>query len=965
MKVRILLLPLAFLWVLVLADQPVMPKDARFYREELLKTRHGMELHGYTSIATLEKRLSVWGHILKHSWGRRVGHHRGLNRRVDFFESRGVRLDNGYKLAGYTDIPDMQVNEDGFTSSFDQEDPSCCMFPDKSFIAVWQDERNGDLDIFGQKYSYEGVAQGVNFEAGEEDFPKDQYLPRVSLLGDTSFVVVWVDEESFVIYGKIFSEDLSVLTGAFQISDSPLDFSTWAPAVSSGPKDEFVVVWEDTRSGSNVYGRRFDLGGSPLGSSFKVNDEEVGGLSLAPDVSIDTSGSFVVIWEDFRDSDGDIYAQRFTPGGTKLGDNVLVNVDSLNEDQYAPSVDIGPDGRFVAAWVDTRREDPFVFARSIWFDDPASDTILFSAGVGAGSWVQEGPRVVSDTLGRFAVSWVEYSSFDRATYTQRFNGAGQAMGDAILITGLHSTAERHSLTLSANPGGSLIVVWMDKETGNYDIYARRIPAYGVPQDSVLTLNDDLWGATQSRPRVATIKDGGFVVVWEDMRRGASDVFVKRFDQEATALGSDQMVNDSTSRVYRGNPDVAGDSVGNFVVVWEDTRGSSLEVYAQLFDHSGVPNGANLKVNCAATVINSTPRCAMSPEGGLAVVWSSANGSATDIYGRLFSPTGLPVDTCFKVNDDETAVNHLSPAISMDSTGRFVVAWQDRREGQDRIYLQRFAPDGTRIGANFPVYTDRIDPLQYDPDLDLNQQGEFAVAWTEPYAYSTMIYAQRYDSSGNPVDTNLMVVDGPSVLPESPLVKLTNGGSLIVAWTDYAEEGSDIYYRVFSGNQPQGSSGLINTEAQSVLQDFPHIDIWSNHIFSVWRDNRVPGLGFSIFFNRREFTETDVDEEQEKEILPVGFSLHRNYPNPFNPNTMIRYSISSKMTDGSPVRATLEVYNVLGQRVRTLVDEEKRFGEYQVIWDGRGDGGEELPSGVYFCRITVKNQSASRKLILLK
>jgi hypothetical protein len=960
-----LFLPLLFMSVLALADQPPIPTNRGVHVDELLQARRGMEKQGFTSTIILEQRLAASGYI---PWapGISISPVRLSPAAWTGFRREGQRVsDHAFRPAAYADVPDMQVNQEGYASSFNQRNPSSCMFSDRSYITVWEDERNGDLDVFAQKYDFDGTAEGFNFEASEEDFPRDQYLPRVSALGDTSFVVVWVDEVDFAIYGRIFARDLSPLTGAFQISDSYLPYSTWAPAVSQGIKGEFVVVWEDTRSGIAIYGRRFDCAGNPLGSSFMISDEGAEWLRFSPDVSVDTSGDFVVAWEDFRNLDGDIYAQRFEYGGAELGDNLLVSVDSLNEDQYAPSVCCGPNHRFMAAWLDYRREEPTVFARSVWFEDPASDTVLFSVGTPSGTTVQEGPQVVCDTLDRAAISWIQYTSSDRTVQLRRFSWLGQSLGDALLVSDLHSTAEIHSLALCGSPGGSLAAAWMDKQTGNYDIHARTVPSSGVPQASIFILNDDVLGANQTRPRIAIRPDGGFLVAWEDMRRGTPDIFMRGFDQNAQPEEDDQAVNDTTSRVYRGNPDLTCDQEGSVAVVWEDARGDSLHIYAQLFDYSLNPSGANLRVDCAGTSGSSTPRCAMLPQGNFAVVWSSISGSSRHIFGRRFSSTGSPLDTCFTVNDDSGSVNHLSPAVAGDSLGRFVVVWQDQREGHDRIWLQRFAGDGSRIGENFPVYSDRAEAVQYNPDVAMNRGGEFVVAWTEPYEYSTMIYAQRYDSSGTPLDTNIMVVDDPAMFPENPRVSLGDEGRLVVGWTDYGGDGSDIYYRSFSEGKADGSSSRLNTAEDGMLQDFPHIAILDKQLYSVWRDNRFPGLGYSVFFNRRSLSGTAVEDSPEEEAMPTRFSLHQNYPNPFNLSTVIRYSIHSDGAGRQPAQVSLVVYNLLGQIVRSLVIEQMPAGEYEVTWDGRNDRGDEMPSGMYFCKLTVGRQSTARKLLLLK
>lgn len=97
-------------------------------------------------------------------------------------------------------------------------------------------------------------------------------------------------------------------------------------------------------------------------------------------------------------------------------------------------------------------------------------------------------------------------------------------------------------------------------------------------------------------------------------------------------------------------------------------------------------------------------------------------------------------------------------------------------------------------------------------------------------------------------------------------------------------------------------------------------------------------------------------------LPARYQLAQNYPNPFNPDTDIRYQIGDS---GSSVRTTLKIYNILGQEVRTLVDEVKQPGYYTVTWNGRDHSGNEVASGAYFYRMKAGDFVATRKMLLLK
>jgi hypothetical protein len=99
--------------------------------------------------------------------------------------------------------------------------------------------------------------------------------------------------------------------------------------------------------------------------------------------------------------------------------------------------------------------------------------------------------------------------------------------------------------------------------------------------------------------------------------------------------------------------------------------------------------------------------------------------------------------------------------------------------------------------------------------------------------------------------------------------------------------------------------------------------------------------------------TAVDDEEDVEI-PLVFSLSQNYPNPFNPTTVIRYSLPSKAF------VTMEVYNVLGEKVMVLVNEEKEAGQYSVRMDAHG-----LSSGLYFYRLVADQFVETRKFVLLK
>ncbi len=99
--------------------------------------------------------------------------------------------------------------------------------------------------------------------------------------------------------------------------------------------------------------------------------------------------------------------------------------------------------------------------------------------------------------------------------------------------------------------------------------------------------------------------------------------------------------------------------------------------------------------------------------------------------------------------------------------------------------------------------------------------------------------------------------------------------------------------------------------------------------------------------------------QQKPVQPTNYSLDQNYPNPFNPTTQIAFSIPQEE------HVTVAIFNILGERIATLVNGNLSAGSHVVTWNARNEHGEVLPSGVYFYRLSTRNFTAVKKMLLLK
>jgi len=93
--------------------------------------------------------------------------------------------------------------------------------------------------------------------------------------------------------------------------------------------------------------------------------------------------------------------------------------------------------------------------------------------------------------------------------------------------------------------------------------------------------------------------------------------------------------------------------------------------------------------------------------------------------------------------------------------------------------------------------------------------------------------------------------------------------------------------------------------------------------------------------------------------PAADALIGNYPNPFNPDTVISYSLATSRN------ASLVVYNALGQKVRTIVDGQHEAGKFAVKWDGKDDMGRLVSSGVYYCRLMAERFTETKKMVFME
>lgn len=184
------------------------------------------------------------------------------------------------------------------------------------------------------------------------------------------------------------------------------------------------------------------------------------------------------------------------------------------------------------------------------------------------------------------------------------------------------------------------------------------------------------------------------------------------------------------------------------------------------------------------------------------------------------------------------------------------------------------------------------------------------------------------------------------------------------WPDWivetTEDAEQIFY--YKDNSEFGAGVRLNRGHYKTVY-FPWQDFFA--VDSLDNGDLVPRTGLTAAIEKiLEWfgTQTILDVEYEEHSIPGSFSLSQNYPNPFNVCTDIRYEI---IDSRYPSQTSLKIFNILGQEVKTLVDEFKEPGIYTIRWDGKDDYGADVSSGVYFYQIRANDFTESKRMVLLK
>lgn len=494
-----------------------------------------------------------------------------------------------------------------------------------------------------------------------------------------------------------------------------------------------------------------------------------------------------------------------------------------------------------------------------------------------------------------------------------------------------------------------------------------------------------------RPTIAAHPGGNFAVAWQDFNDYSIPVAeqprvaVQLFSATATPVGplnlfrgESRSLSIWTSDFLEPNPDLAFHPDGSLLIAVEhegrlsiggDDVGSAeaglavVSANGDIIDASGPnTNGVVLWLISTETKYQERPRIAVANTGDffVAVDGPTYNTNFNAVLIQQFDSAGNLVGDFFvpHATDPGPNANHRFADMASNGTVHAVV-WQDgRRDDNWDISMQFYINNGA-AGGNTQINSgDAAGTVNIWPSIAMNASGNSVVVWADTRnSAAGDIYGQRMSSTGQLVGNNFRISNGEGEIMDRPEVAMLDDGRFMVVWTDSLSGTSGLAAYRARGRQfnADGTPAtdvfvLPNTDVASGLAN---VGTDGASYYLAWLDDRKQEEYLNLFAKKMGDFATSVDRRQS--AVPERVVLYDAYPNPFNPTTTIRYALPEK------IWVKLSVYNVLGQKIRTLLNGVQTAGEHAVNFDAGG-----LPGGVYFYQLdTAAGDRQIRKLLLVK
>ncbi len=601
-------------------------------------------------------------------------------------------------------------------------------FINGSFVVVWEDYKlpAGDADLRAARISTAGAVTQLGTVAVT---PTAETHPLLASRGAEGLLV-------FARGPSVFASRYNGTTfgAAFSVAAAGSEYG-----VAANPAGEYLVSYAATgTTGLDVKGQRITAAGALSGTAFDI---AAGATDQRMTSAAFVGGNFAVTFS----SGSDIWGTRVSTAGVVLDthtEGAVTTVGGKKLISAASSQEYGAlacNATCVIAWQDrrdfaTRDFDSYARAFDATLTATGTETLLATTGARRN---QSSAYVVAGATNFFAV----WNDLRDAVVPTVYGSPLSAAGALSIAGGLivpRSVNRQQAPVFMAAPSGTghiWSVAWGDSKVAGDNIVAERFDTNTVPIGGVANISTA--AATQQTPTGAF--DGtNFVTVWSDIRGNDFDVYLARTVPATGALLDATGIAVTTAAKDQFVTGAAGNGAGLTLIVWQDRRNGSFDIYGAIVNSSGVVVASDIVISNADLDQISARAAWDSTNNVFLVVWSDARAGTVggrDIYGARVNAAGTVLDAAGVVISNG-ANSQVTPDVAF-ANGRFLVVWDDRRTDAGDIYGTRVRVVAGALTVDDPtgrVYSNAAAG-QSRPSVSSTRRpatgnSAFVLAWTD-------------------------------------------------------------------------------------------------------------------------------------------------------------------------------------------------------------------------------------------
>jgi len=870
-----------------------------------------------------------------------------------------------------------RVNDD--TVGAYQSEPALAVDRTGLYSCVWKDYRNGSYpfgpDIYLQRFDTTLSAAGENSDMTTE-FPDSlKETPDIALSPWGGGMLVWADyrNKNWDIYAQMISGNGGLVGSNFKVNTDVGTAQQHAPRVAVSPEGWFAVTWYDNRRGNDdIYVQRYDSLANPLGNNLKAN-ADVGDVRQAfPDVATDGAGHFTVVWVDWRHgtypNNPDIYARKFDTNMVAVSGDMRVNKDGTTRAQRQPTIAADRRGNVAIIWADSTSTSWDIVGQMVDVEGVIREANFQANTEGDSSQLH--PDVSLDGRYRY-ITWTDKRNGDFDIYASiaKYNDPTLIPSPALMQ---FEMLEGESVP----PGQELEIDHAGYNAIHFDVISSADWLSVTPTTGITPVTATVSIDTDTLPYGSYF---GFLTLYDTDNNDSSMTVTVRLDVTAPLI--DLSEDTLHYRAFAG----VNDSIGKTLVIansgagalawaasetapwlrlssYADVDESSIDVWASAFDLTAG--------TYAEPIVIEAPAAANNPETTWAII---------DVYDDmpyiLLEPDSIKISESYPISIDYQTVVANAGVGTLNWTASVNDSWLhlDRTSGSDGDTLYLTIDTSGLPSGYHETWVEIVDNAAFNPVERLPFILEYLVASNDTVIFGSEQIAA--DGSGQlPIELILTSSVQTVFLPMTFNPDLITIDSVVLDsnLTSYleVETETDTIAGIFNLKidcsiadtlMSPGRYSLAEMhfsgrgQAGFFLVDKPDLEGLAPYLIDVTDVWLAPGV---VPGDIRVDSPTGVDDEN-RDNLPASYALSQNYPNPFNPSTVIEFQLPSK------VMVDVEIFNILGQKVRTLVSGTLPVGQHSVTWDGHLKGGRAAPTGVYIYRLRTSEVSLTRKMLLLK